>query len=173
MDAPDEPAEQVPAAEADEWRERWQRAAAEVENTRKRCDRLVAERTAAERQRVAAEFLPMLDHLDLALRHAGADPQAIVAGVTQVREEAQAVLRRLGFAPVGAEGEAFDPSRHEAAEAVADPAAPPGTVVRVVRPGYGGPAGLLRPAVVAVAATPSSAAEQRPATAEEHHDDGG
>ncbi|GAA2349198.1 nucleotide exchange factor GrpE [Dactylosporangium salmoneum] len=149
-------------AEVD-WEERWRRAAAEADNARKRCERLIAERTAAERTLVAAAWLPILDHLDLALHHADADPAAIVQGVTQVRDEARAVLTRLGFQPVGAEGEPFDPARHEAAEAVEAPDAPPGSVVRVVRPGYGGPAGLLRPAVVAVARPP----------AEKGADDGG
>ncbi|MFG2041430.1 nucleotide exchange factor GrpE [Dactylosporangium sp. NPDC048998] len=143
------------ATEIEELRDRWHRAAADAENARKRCDRIVAERTAAERLRVTAAWLPVLDHLDLALRHAEADPQSIVQGVAQVRQDAQSALARLGFEPVGAEGEPFDPTRHEAAEAVEDPQVPPGTVVRVVRPGYGGPGGLLRPAIVAVAKAPS------------------
>ncbi|WP_432975061.1 nucleotide exchange factor GrpE [Dactylosporangium sp. CA-233914] len=137
-----------------DWQERWRRAEADADNARKRCERLVAERTAAERVRCAAAWLPLLDHLDLALRHAGADPAAIVEGVEHVREEARAALARLGFSPVGAEGEPFDPERHEAAEAVPDLVAEPGTVLRVVRPGYGGPDGLLRPATVAVAIRP-------------------
>lgn len=141
--------------EIEQWRDRWQRAVADAENARKRCDRLVAERTAEERRRVAAVWLPVLDHLDLALRHAEADPQSIVQGVTHVRQEAQAVLTRLGFLPIGEVGERFDPARHEAAEAVEAPDARPGTVVRVDRPGYGGPAGQLRPAVVAVKPEPT------------------
>ncbi|MGI5237740.1 nucleotide exchange factor GrpE [Dactylosporangium sp. CA-139066] len=142
-----EPQEPV---EAIDWEERWRRAAADADNARKRCERLVAERTTAERQRVAAAWLPVLDHLELALQHAEADPQAIVQGVAHVRQEARDVLERLGFEPLGMPGEQFDPALHEAAEAVIDPQSPPGTVVRVVRPGYGGPGGLLRPAVVAV-----------------------
>ncbi|MER7003630.1 nucleotide exchange factor GrpE [Dactylosporangium sp. NPDC000555] len=142
------------AAELEELRDRWQRAAADADNARKRCDRLIAERTAAERLRVTTAWLPVLDHLDLALRHAEADPQSIVQGVAHVRQDAQSALARLGFEPIGAEGEPFDPARHEAAEAVEDPRVPPGTVVRVVRPGYGGPGGLLRPAIVAVARPP-------------------
>ncbi|GAA4252736.1 nucleotide exchange factor GrpE [Dactylosporangium darangshiense] len=144
--------EETPSGVEDiDWEERFQRAAADADNARKRCDKLVAERTAAERRRVAAAWLPILDHLDLALHHAEADPQAIVQGVAHVRQEARDVLERLGFGPLGTPGEPFDPARHEAAEAVPDPQAPPGTVVRVMRPGYGGPEGLLRPAVVAVA----------------------
>jgi len=147
--------------ELERLREQLRRAAAEADNTRKRCDRLVAERAAAERLRTAAAWLPVLDHLDLALQHAGADPASIVQGVIQVSQEARAVLSRLGFEPLGAPGEPFDPARHEAAEAVADPDAPPGTVLRVVRPGFGGPSGLLRPAVVAVATAAETPGEER------------
>ncbi|GAA3285730.1 nucleotide exchange factor GrpE [Dactylosporangium vinaceum] len=134
-----------------EVRDRAQRAIADADNARKRAERTTAERVAAERQRVAAAWLPVLDSLDLALHHAGADPEAIVQGVAQVRDQATDVLARLGFGPVGAIGEPFDPTRHEAAEAVEEPSVPPGTVVRVIRPGYGGDTLLLRPAVVAVA----------------------
>src|SRR3954452_9331519 len=90
-----------------EVRERAQRAIADADNARKRAERMAAERVAAERQRVAAAWLPVLDNLDLALRPAGADPEAIVQGVAQVREQAGDVLARLGFGPVGTVGEPF------------------------------------------------------------------
>src|SRR5271166_755798 len=48
-------------------------------------------------------------------------------------------------------GAAFDPARHEAVAATYDPRVPPGTVVQVVRPGYGEPDRQLRPAQVVVA----------------------
>src|SRR4051812_14603871 len=106
----DDLARQVPRPDAEgaaqpedqmlaEVRERAQRAIADADNARKRAERTCAERVAAERQRVAAAWLPVLDNLDLALRHADADPDAIVQGVTQVRLQAGEVLARLGFAP--------------------------------------------------------------------------
>lgn len=134
-----------------EVRERAQRAVADADNARKRAERVATERVAAERQRVATAWLPVLDNLDLALHHADADPEAIVQGVAQVRDQAADILAQLGFGPVGAVGEPFDPARHEAAEAVEQPDVPAGTIVRVIRPGYGGGTLLLRPAVVAVA----------------------
>ncbi|MEU7873067.1 nucleotide exchange factor GrpE [Dactylosporangium sp. NPDC049140] len=160
--AADEPVRQAPRPDAEgaarpedqalaEVRDWAQRAIADADNARKRAERTCAERVAAERQRVAAAWLPVLDNLDLALRHAGSDPEAIVQGVAQVRKQAGEVLARLGFGPVGAVGEPFDPLRHEAAEAVEEPGVPTGTIVRIIRPGYGGDTLLLRPAVVAVA----------------------
>jgi molecular chaperone GrpE len=132
-------------------RDRWQRAQAEVENTRKRYERQRAEDWRAERARVVAGWLPVLDNLDRALGHAGADPEAIVQGVRAVRDQAMEVLRQLGFSRLDDIGIRFDPARHEAATVVDDPGAAPGTVVEVLRPGYASPEVLLRPAVVAVA----------------------
>ena len=160
--ATDDPAQQAPRPETQgaaqpedpalaEVRDGPQRAIADADNARKRAERTAAERVTAERQRVAAAWLPVLDNLDLALRHAAADPEAIVQGVAQIRDQAGDVLARLGFGPVGAVGEPFDPARHEAVEAVDEPGVPAGTIVRIIRPGYGGDTLLLRPAVVAVA----------------------
>ena len=72
------------------------------------------------------------------------------------------ILARLGFGPVGAVGEPFDPARHEAAEAVDEPSVPAGTIVRIIRPGYGGDTLLLRPAVVAVARAGSGGGAEGP-----------
>jgi molecular chaperone GrpE len=138
--------------ELTELRDQWQRAVAELDNVRKRADRRVAEQREAERIRGAVAWLPVLDNLDLALRHAAADPVAIVEGVAAVRDQARAVLERLGFTPIEAVGQPFDPERHEAADAVEDSDEPPGTVVAILRPGYAGSTTVIRPAVVAVSA---------------------
>lgn len=131
--------------------DRWRRAVAELDNLRKRVAGESERQRAAERARVAAEWLPVLDNLDLALEHASADPGAIVEGVRAVREQALGVLARLGFPRRDDEGLTFDPARHEAVAAIPTPDAPAGTVVRVIRPGYGEEERQLRPASVVVA----------------------
>ncbi len=143
------------AREVTQMRDRWQRAVAELENLRKRCRRDVEQAGATERARVAAEWLPVLDNLELALQHAQADPASIVAGVAAVRDQALAVLASFGFTRSEDLGLPFDPARHEAAQLVDAPGAEPGTVVAVLRPGYLADGGLLRPAMVAVARKPS------------------
>ena len=145
------------AAALAELKDRWRRALADLDNLRKRYRRELERERAAERARVAAEWLPVIDHLDLALTHAGVDPNAIVEGVRTVREQALATLERLGYPRDDEVGVRFDPARHEAVEVVEDAGAAPGTVVGVVRPGYGHGEQRLRPAAVAVAAsTPGS-----------------
>jgi molecular chaperone GrpE len=67
-----------------------------------------------------------------------------------VRDRAVAVLARLGFPRFEDVGERFDPFRHEAVGAI-EADAPAGTILAVVRPGYGTPETVLRPAAVVVA----------------------
>jgi molecular chaperone GrpE len=61
------------------------------------------------------------------------------------------VLARLGYERLDTSGVPFDPTTHEVVSVVDDPDAEPGTVVRVLRPGYGRAERQLRPVGVAVA----------------------
>ncbi|KJY38848.1 MULTISPECIES: nucleotide exchange factor GrpE [Streptomyces] len=153
-DVPRDAAPALPELDAEELRDRWQRAVADVENLRKRCERQLEEARRSERDRVTAEWLPVVDHLELALQHAAADPRSIVAGVEAVCQQAFAVLAQLGYRRIAQVGDRFDPALHEAAQVREEPEAAPGSIVQVLRPGYDSDSGLLRPAVVSVAAKP-------------------
>jgi molecular chaperone GrpE len=126
------------------------RALADLDNLRKRCAAQVERAGADARAQVARQWLPVVDNLELALEHAAADPRTIVEGIQAVRQQALGVLASLGFPRRDDTGATFDPTRHEAVAATYDPRVPPGTVVQVVRPGYGAPDRLLRPAQVIV-----------------------
>jgi molecular chaperone GrpE len=132
--------------------ERLLRAMADLDNLRKRFSRDVARERDAERSRVAGEWLPVVDDLDRALEHLtqGVVGENIADGLAAVRDHAVAVLERLGFPRFEETGDPFDPARHEAVATVEAPV-PPGTVVAVVRPGYGRRDEILRPAGVVVA----------------------
>jgi molecular chaperone GrpE len=134
-----------------ELEDQWRRALADFDNLRKRVARESSAQSEAERARVAAQWLPVVDNLDLALEHAATDPSAIVQGVRAVRDQALDILARLGFPRRSDVGERFDPARHEAVGVQSVPDAPAGIVVQVVRPGYGTGEHLLRPAAVVVA----------------------
>ncbi|MCW2900085.1 MAG: molecular chaperone GrpE, partial [Streptosporangiaceae bacterium] len=127
------------------------RALADVDNLRKRFDRELDRARTHERERVATAWLPVVDHLDLALSHAGSDPGALTEGVRAVRDQAVDVLARLGFTRHADEGVPFDPGLHEAVSVSPGAEAPDGTVLHVVRPGYGEGEQQLRPASVVVA----------------------
>ncbi|MEV4936887.1 nucleotide exchange factor GrpE [Streptomyces zaomyceticus] len=145
------PSDDEYAAELQELQDRWRRALADLDNLRKRHVRELERERKTERSRTAAAFLPVLDNLELALTHAGADPGAIVEGVQAVRDQAVNVLELLGYPRHAETGVAFDPARHEVIGVVEDPDASPGTVVDVLRPGYGDGERQLRPAAVTVA----------------------
>jgi molecular chaperone GrpE len=137
-----------------ELEDRWLRSAAELDNLRKRIARDAERIRDEERARVVREWLPIADNLDLALRHAQGDPDAVMQGVRAVRDQAVGVLVRLGYPRYDEAGVPFDPSHHEAVGTVKDPRIPPGTVVEVVRPGYGDGERQLRPAGVIVSTGP-------------------
>lgn len=143
------------AAELAAAEDRWKRALADLDNLRKRYSRELAREREVERERVAAAFLPVLDNIERALEHAGSDAaydqDALVEGLRSVRDQALGVLSALGYPRQDEAGVPFDPSRHEAITVVTDDQAAPGTVVRVLHPGYGEGDRQLRPAAVAVA----------------------
>ena len=74
-----------------------------------------------------------------------------VFGPPRDRDQALAVLASLGFSRYDEVGVPFDPTRHEVVNMVDDAEAEPGTVVQVLRPGYGTVERQLRPGAVTVA----------------------
>jgi molecular chaperone GrpE len=128
------------------------RALADLDNARKRCAAQLTRVEAETKAAVAREWLPVIDNLDRALEHSSADPAAIIEGVRAVRDQALGVLGRLGFPRrEDDQGAAFDPARHDAVAARDAAGAADGSVVEVVRPGYGEGDHQLRPAQVVVA----------------------
>jgi len=127
------------------------RALADLDNLRKRGAAQVERAEADARTQGARQWLPVVDNLERALEHAAADPRTIVEGIQAVRQQALGVLAGLGFPRRDDTGATFDPARHEAVATTYDPGVPVGTVVQVVRPGYGEPGRQLRPAQVVVA----------------------
>lgn len=132
----------------------WRRALADLDNLRKRQARERGRELDAERARVSAAWLPILDDLERALAHAQADPEAIVRGVEAVRDQAVEVLRGLGYPRDEQVGIPVDPARHDVVSVVDPPREAEdlgaGSVIQVLRPGYGTVEHQLRPAAVAV-----------------------
>ena len=124
--------------------------AAELDNFRKRCAKDLVRAREQERARTA-RMAAGCRQLERALEHASSDPEEIIAGVRGVHRRGLSVLAGLGFPRRDDTGSAFDPALHEAIGTIADGELRPGTVARVVRPGYGLEAEILRPAAVVVA----------------------
>jgi molecular chaperone GrpE len=134
-----------------ELEDKWRRALADLDNYRKRTARMLDHERAEERARTSAAWLPVLDDLERALEHADAEPGAVIEGVRSVLDQAREVIARLGYPRRDDEGAPFDPALHEAVSTIAQPGSAEGTVVRVLRPGYGADQKQLRPAQVVVA----------------------
>src|ERR1700733_5356542 len=128
-----EPAE-VEAANAS-LRDRLLRALAEVENTRRRAERSVADAREYGISDFAAELLSVVDNLQRAVAsvedrtdQAPADA-ALLDGVRATQRQLLATLGRFGVRRIGALGASFDPNLHEAMAEVEDDSRPPRSVV--------------------------------------------
>jgi molecular chaperone GrpE len=151
-ESPPEPvaSQRDPDKELARLEDRWRRAAADLDNLRKRYARELDRERATERSRVAGAWLPIVDNLELAISHAGERSDAVIDGVRSILEQARQVLEQLGYPRDAQAGVPFDPERHEVVSVVDQPDSEPGTVVEVLRPGYGEGSRQLRPAAVVV-----------------------
>jgi len=135
------------------WRDRALRLQAEIENFRKRQQRLAEERIIADRERLLRAFLHVTDDLERALDADGADAESLQQGVGLTYQTMVRLLDREGVESIQAQGQPFDPAWHEAVGTVPHQSAgaEPDAVVEVVQPGYRLGDRLLRPARVIVA----------------------
>lgn len=150
-------AERLAAAEqaARDNYDRFLRAAAELENYRKRAAREMSELRKYANQTLVRDLLPIVDNLERAIDAARAghgEDHSLLEGVDMIRRELLKVLEGNGVTPVEALGRPFDPNLHEAVmqeEAPADVADQ--TVLRELQKGYCIHDRLVRPAMVVVA----------------------
>lgn len=139
--------------------DRLARARADYANLQARTER----EAALERLRVKARFLEgflqVYEYGRMAVAEAERSPGPLAEGVKMVVREFERLLEAEGVRAVGAPGDAFDASLHEAVdEEPADDVAP-GGVVRVVQPGYRLEDRVLRYAKVIVASSAADSEE--------------
>jgi molecular chaperone GrpE len=91
-----------------------------------------------------------VDNLERALHHSEGDADSVITGVRAILEQAVQVLDNLGYPRDTETGVPFDPERHEVVTVTDDGGGAPGTVLGVLRPGYGKGPEQLRPAAVVV-----------------------
>lgn len=145
-----------------EFRERWLRALADLENYRKRTRRDRQEELRYGGFEVFRGLMPILDNLRRALASEGSVAD-LKQGVELIGRDLETLLRNHGVERVAALGQPFDPALHEAVSHHLDPDAPEPTVSEELQPGYRMHDRLLRPAAVRVAMpTAGAAAEKTP-----------
>lgn len=135
--------------DAAEFKDAWVRAKAETENVRKQGQADVARAHKYAVDRFATELLPVKDALELALASPG-DADSLREGVALTLKQLDAAFAKFDIIDIAAQGEKFDPHRHQAM-AMIDSDAAPNSVVQVFQKGYLLNDRVLRPALVAVA----------------------
>ena len=143
--------------EAAEANEKYLRTYADFENYRKRMQRDLADFRKYANEQFALELLSVVDHLGLALKHAGESgdtAQGMREGVELVYKQLREVLEKFGVKQFGAEGEPFDPAQHDAMMQVVVDDVPENTVVQVMQDGYLYHEKVLRHAKVSVSKKP-------------------
>ncbi len=136
-------------------REQVLRAAAELDNIRKRAARDVEQAHRYALEKFVQELLPAVDGLEMAVAtRARADAASLAAGQEATLKLLQKALDRFDVLTLDPQGEPFDPARHEAMAMQESPTAEPHSVLQVVQRGYELNGRLLRPARVIVARGP-------------------
>ena len=145
-------------ARADENWDRYLRAAAEVENVRKRAARDIEHARKYALENFGRELLGVKDSLEMGLEAAEtADADSLRTGSEATLKLLATTLERFGIAEVDPEGEPFDPELHEAMTMQPSADVEPGSVLTVIQKGYTLNGRLLRPARVVVASEPADA----------------
>jgi molecular chaperone GrpE len=142
--------------QAEENRDRWVRAVAELENFKKRSTH---ERSRLQKYRYEAllrDLLPIVDNMDRAVGHCAdtgkSDP--VAEGLCMIAGMFRDLLEKYGVKEICALDEPFDPQFHEAIARLPSPEKPANTVVEQMEKGYLYQDRLLRPAKVVVSTDP-------------------
>jgi len=146
--------------EAEASQDRYLRAAAELDNARKRAARDREEYVRTANESLIRDLLPVVDNFDRALQAARGEPAAaaVTAGVELIQRELLRVLEKAGVTAFSSVGTPFDPERHEAVATVPADDRPEMTVVNEIARGYLLHGRVLRPAMVTVATRSGPAA---------------
>ena len=152
-----------------QFRERWLRAEAEMQNLRHRTQREVADARAFAIQKFAGDVVEAAQKLRRGLDALPAQTESEPALVTKLREGFEGVersflgvLERNGISRQDAVGKPFDPDLHQAmSEQPAPDGVAPGTVLQAWTSAWTLNGRLLKPAMVVVAAGGAGLSRER------------
>lgn len=136
--------------ERQEYLDGWQRAKADLINAKKDAAEASQRAANAGKDAFVEELIPALDSFDMAMRSdawKSVDP-AWRVGVESIYAQLQGILQANSIEIFGKEGDAFDPTLHEAMEEREGGASQ--MVARVLRSGYRTKSRILRAAQVAI-----------------------
>ena len=132
------------------------RARADLDNFRKRALREKEEAIRYANNGLLERLLPVIENFELGLDAAktAADTASILQGMSMVQKQLQDFLKNNGLEEVQAEGESFDPNKHDAVSQEFSADIPDGHVIRQVRKGYKIKDRLIRASSVIVSKGP-------------------
>ncbi len=148
-------------AERDEMRDRFMRALADAENTRKRGERDRREAEMYGGTKLARDMLPVYDSLQRALESMSDEQKqkdkALIEGLELTMRELLNVFKKHGIEALAPKaGDTFDPQLHQAMFEAPVPGTKAGQIIQVMTTGFMIHDRLLRPAQVGVSSTPAS-----------------
>jgi molecular chaperone GrpE len=141
------------ASEAEEYKAKYLRNLAEMENAKKRLQKERGELIRYANEQMVLDLLPPLDHLENALRYAeqsSAEVKHWAMGFSMILQQLKDAVQKSGAQPFSSEGEAFDPHLHEAVEVEISETVPEGIILQEFVKGYRMGDRVIRPARVKV-----------------------
>jgi molecular chaperone GrpE len=143
------------------------RLAADFENFRKRNLQEFDQARRAGLERVIQELLPVLDNLDRATASLSeqSDPKLLFQSFRLMHNQLMEGLGNVGLQPYRAEGQPFDPNRHEAVSQEESVDHPENTVIKQLQSGFMLDDRVLRPALVTVSTGGGAAPPSKPEAA--------
>ncbi len=138
--------------ENQEWKDRYLRQAAELENYKKRSEREKADFLRRANEALVKDLLPVLDNLDRALTNPGEvdEESPFYQGVKMIGVDIGKILGKYGLEGFEALDKPFDPNCQEAIAQQVDNSVSENTVVGQMQKGYFFQGRMLRPALVMV-----------------------
>lgn len=131
--------------------ERYMRLMAEFQNFKKRTAKEKSDIHAYANEKIVVQLLEVLDNFERALASEVTEENAAYAeGMNMIFTQLKTVLEKSGLKECKADGEDFDPSKHNAVMAVDDPELGSGKVKQVLQKGYELNGKVIRPAMVMV-----------------------
>lgn len=147
-------------AERDEYKDRFMRALADAENSRKRGDKARREAEQYGGSKLSRDILPVFDNLKRAVESTTDEQKevasALIEGVELTMRALVGVFEKHGVRVVSPQvGDRFDPQVHEAMFEAPVPGTKAGDIIQVSAEGFMLHDRLLRPAQVGVSSTPA------------------
>lgn len=132
-------------SEFSELNDKYLRAVAELENTRRRAALDIESRGRASAMNVAKQILPVMDAVQAAQKITPDDP-----GIKSMSRAIESAFAQIGITKIESVGQILNPQFHNAIQVVATDDAKPNTIVQEMQTGYMFGDTVLRTAMVVV-----------------------